>query len=494
MHKIVKYFNFLIKKTILKGSKKTNVNFKISNFNKYYIFLIASLFFYLFYLSVPTLYDKNWVQKKIKNKLFADFNIDFSTTSDISYNILPSPHFLIKNSKIFLENTGKPIKLSEIKELKVFVSQNNFFKRERLNIIKVIIDQANFTLGMNDLKFLNKANNNQLSEKKIIIENSNIFIKDQLNEVIAIVKISEALLFFDSLKLLNSFQLKASTFNIPFVVDLKNQAFSYGNKVINIKAQTLKLNILDESKKKDINHTIGANVISILNSKIYTKYDIKKNLINFKSNNFIKKNNNINYKGKLSLQPFDLDLDVNLKKYNLTKLMNDNSIINELIKTKLLFNDNITANFSLGISSNKNNEIFKSSIINFNLVNGKINLNKTRLINNKIGFLEIKNSDLIIEDSKLILKTDIVVEIHNSNNLFSLFQTPKKLRKVVKKILINIDYDFSKDQMNLNTIKIDNFKNNDEIKDVINEFNASNDYNLNKSRRIFNKLLSAYIG
>ena len=152
------------------------------------------------------------------------------------------------------------------------------------------------------------------------------------------------------------------------------------------------------------------------------------------------------------------------------------------------------ANFSLGISSNKNNEIFKSSIINFNLVNGKINLNKTRLINNKIGFLEIKNSDLIIEDSKLILKTDIVVEIHNSNNLFSLFQTPKKLRKVVKQILINIDYDFSKDQMNLNTIKIDNFKNNDEIKDVINEYNASNDYNLNKSRRIFNKLLSAYIG
>jgi len=29
---------------------------------------------------------------------------------------------------------------------------------------------------------------------------------------------------------------------------------------------------------------------------------------------------------------------------------------------------------------------------------------------------------------------------------------------------------------------------------VISEFNNSNDYNLNKSRRIFNKLFSAYSG
>ena len=492
--KIFKYFNSLLKKTLFKDSNKTNVNFKISNFNKYYIVLIASLFFYLFFLSIPTLYDKNWVQKKIENILLEDFKINFSTSSDISYNILPTPHFLIKDSKIYRKNTAGINKLSEIKKLRIFVSQKNFFKKESLNITKVVIDDANFTLGISDFKFLNESYNKKLSEKKIIIDNSKVFIKDRLNEIIAIVKISKALFFFDELKLMNLFNLNAATFNIPFTVGLKKQIFSYGNKEINFNAQTLKLNIFDRSKNKSVDGLIGENIISILNSKIYTKYDIKKNLINFESDNSRTKNENINYKGRLLFKPFDLNLNINLKKYNLSKLINSNSIIYELIKSKLLYNKNITAKFSLNIDSNKNDEIFKSSMINLNILKGKINLNKTKLINNKIGFLEIKNSNLIFKNNKLILKTDIEIEINNSKELFSLFQTPIKSRKKIKKILINIDYDLTMSQINLNNIKVDNFKNSNETKNVIDEFNANNNYNLNKSRLIFNKLLSTYSG
>ena len=492
--KIFKYFNSLLKKTLFKDSNKTNVNFKISNFNKYYIFLIASLFFYLFFLSIPTLYDKNWVQKTIENKLLNDFKINFSTSSDISYNILPAPHFLIKDSTIFRENRGKIIKLSEIKKMKVFISQNNFLKKKTLGITKVVIDDANFTLDINDFNFLNEANNKKLSEKKIKIKNSKIFIKDRSNEIITIIKVSNALLFYDNLKLLNLFNLNGSTFNVPFTVNLKNQIFSSGNKELNINAQILKLSIFDESKKKSVDSSTGANIISILNSKIYTNYIVKKNLILFESDSSRTKNENINYNGRLSFKPFNLDLAINLKKYDLSKLIDNNSIISEFIKTKLLFNENITANFTIDIDTNKNNEIFKSTIINFNLLKGKINLDKSRLINNKIGFLEIKNSNLVFEENKFILKTDIVIEVHNSEELFSIFQTPKKLRKEVQKILINIDYDLSTNQIYLNNIKVDNLKNNAETKEIIKEINDSNNYNLNKSRRIFNKLLSTYAG
>ena len=127
MKKFVKNFNNLIKSTIFKVENKTNNKIKVSNFNRYIITLISLLFISLFYLLIPTLYDKNWVQQNIENQLLKEFKINFSLSSDISYNILPSPHFLIKDTKIFKQDGNKEIVLSDIKSLKVFISKKNFF-------------------------------------------------------------------------------------------------------------------------------------------------------------------------------------------------------------------------------------------------------------------------------------------------------------------------------------------------------------------------------
>ena len=75
MKKIVKTFNNFIKSTIFKVENKTKDKFYISNFSKYIIAIIAILFIYIFYLLIPLLYDKNWVQNKIVTKLSAEFNI-----------------------------------------------------------------------------------------------------------------------------------------------------------------------------------------------------------------------------------------------------------------------------------------------------------------------------------------------------------------------------------------------------------------------------------
>ena len=100
MKQIIKKFNNILKKTIFKVENKTNNNFNISNFSKYLITFIASLFFYLFYLLIPLLYDKTWVQTNIETKLLNEFKVNLSTPADIMYRILPAPHFLVKNSKI----------------------------------------------------------------------------------------------------------------------------------------------------------------------------------------------------------------------------------------------------------------------------------------------------------------------------------------------------------------------------------------------------------
>ena len=145
MKNIVKNFNNLIKKTIFKVQNKTKNNFNISSFNKYLIIFISLLFFYLFYLLTPLLYEKNWVQNSIEKKLLNEFRINLSTSADITYRILPAPHFLIKDSKILVFEDKKKKPIVVIKDLKVFLKQGNFFNKDKMKIKKVIINNANFS-------------------------------------------------------------------------------------------------------------------------------------------------------------------------------------------------------------------------------------------------------------------------------------------------------------------------------------------------------------
>jgi len=312
MKQIVKNFNNLIKKTIFKVQNKTNNKLQISNFNKYLITLISLLFFYLFYLSIPVLYDKIWLQHNIESRLLKEFKINFSTSSEISYRILPKPHFLVNDSKIFIQDSKKTNSIANIKNLKIFINQSNFFNKEKMIIKNLEIDNANFSLQRKDLKLLNDLSYKKFSSKKIKVKNSNIFFKDNSNETVVIIKIDNSILFFDKKELLNLVNLKAEVFNVPFTFKMKNQVNLSKDREINIKAQTLKLNILNKSSKEKNNSTLGNNTISFLNSKINTKYNTKKNLINFKSGNSRINKSKIEYNGNFSINPFDLKFNIDL--------------------------------------------------------------------------------------------------------------------------------------------------------------------------------------
>ena len=240
MKQIVKNFNNLVKKTIFKVQNKTNNKFQISNLNKQLIAFITLLFLYLFYLLIPVLYDKAWVQTNIEKQLLKEFKANFSTSSDISYRILPTPHFLVKDSKIFkMSSSENTTSFSEIKILKIFISQKNFFNKKKIIIKKIDIDKANFSLFRNDLKLLNNTSNNKFSNKKIEINDSKIFFKDNLNETTTIIKISKALLFFDDKNLLNIFNLKGETFNIPFTLNFNSDLNSLKKKKLILKLVNL---------------------------------------------------------------------------------------------------------------------------------------------------------------------------------------------------------------------------------------------------------------
>ena len=493
MKQIIKNFNNLVKKTIFNVQNKTNNNFKISDFNKYLITFIALLFIYIFYLLLPILYDKSWLQSNIENKLLNEFKLNLSTSGDISYRILPAPHFLVKDSKILI-NKGKKIKsIAEIIDFKVFLSQKNFFNKEKMNIKKVVINGANFSILKNELKLLNNLTDKKFSNKKIKINNSNIFIKDNLGEIISIIKVDKTIFFFDSKKLLNILNLNGEIFNLPFNLDFKNSNDLNEYKEIIFKSKPLKLRVLNKSNSKKIKLITGENIISFLNSQVNTKYKVREKLITFKSDNSRINNSQINYEGKMSINPFDLYLNVHLDNYKISKLFNINPILNEFVKSGLLFNENLTISSSIIIDSKEKKEIFQKAKINFNIVNGKLNFDNTIFVNN-IGLLKLDNSNLFLENNNLILNTNILFEIKNSNNLFSILNTDKKSRKDIKNILINLDYDFLKKEIKFNKIKIDNKNVNDQFFNVIEGLNAINSNNTVKSKLLINKLFSIYEG
>jgi len=494
MKNIVKNFNNLIKKTIFKVKNKTNNKFKISNFNKFLITSIGILFLYTFYLLIPLLYDKNWVKKSIENKLLTEFKINLSPSSDISYRILPAPHFVIKDSKILSNNSKNQESIADVKNLKIFLSKKNFFNKEDMDIKSVSINRANFTLLKHDFEVLNSSSNIKFSNKKIEINKSNIFFRNNLNDIITIVKIDNAILFFDDEKLLNLFNLAGNVFTIPFTYKLNNQIDLKKKKKIDFEAKSLNLNILNESIKNKKNSTSGKNIISFLNSKIDTNYVGENKTITFTSNDSRIDSTKIDYNGKLSINPFDLNLNINLNNYKISRLFNFNPILIEFFQSGLLFNDSISLSASINANSNTKEEIFNNAEIKFSILNNKMNFNNTKFINDNIGILELRNSNLFLKNNNLILNTDLLFDIKNSDRLFSFLNTSKKSRKEIKSVLINLEYDFLSNEIKFQNIKINNNEVSDQFLNVIEGFTNNNSNNLIKSRQLLNKLLNIYEG
>ena len=483
MKQIVKNFNNLIKKTIFKVENKTNDKFHVSKFSKYLISAIVVLFIYIFYLSIPLLYDKNWIQNKIVTELGNEFNINPGNSFDFSYRILPKPHYLIRDSKT---------SLAEIKTLNVFISQNNFFNKDSIRINEVVIEEANFSLLSNDLKPLYKDSENKFSKKKIKINDSNIFFKNNLNEVISIIKISNAFLFFDEKNLFNLFDLKGEIFNIPFKLKYEN-ALNL-RKQIEINAPDLKLKVINNFFKKDENLSSGISNISILSSSINTKFNIKDQIAIFQSDGSRIYNSKIDYNGQLAINPFDLNLKINLYDYKISNLFTPNSIINEFIKSGLLFNENISVQTLVNIKSTKKDEIFNEAKLELRILNGKISFDKSVFINNNIGLMEISNSDLFLDNDKLFLSSNLSIDIKDIDKLYSFLNTSKNSRKNIRNIKLNIIYDFLSNQIELKNIKINDNDVSSQFNNIAEGFIDINSNNLTKSRKLLNELINLYDG
>ena len=472
-------------------SKKKAINTSI--FNKFLIAFITILFCYLLFLTLPNLYDKLWVQKKLEDKLSKEFKIDFNLSSEISYVILPSPHFVIQNVTI-LNNLYKNQKMADIKKLKIFISQKKFLNKEKILIKNILIEEANFIFNKNNLKYLRKFINYKFLEKKINIVKSNIFFQDENNETLLIVKLPSAKLFYEEKKLLNQIWVKGEIFNIPFTLNLNKDLI---NKTLNTNftAKKLKLNLKNYLNINEDSQS-GYTELSILNTKLSHEYKLKNNTLIFQSQNSSLSNNLIQYGAKINLNPFDFFLNIDLKKISVKNFLNKESLILQLIKSDKFLNKNLNLSINLNSSIIQDYKNLKDLKINFKIDDGKINLNGSQLEIDKIGLINLKKSIVSLNESELILKGELHFQVINSSEFFRFIQLPKDYVKKMNHVIIGFNYDFLSEKLRLTNFIIDDLKPSIGIQNTLENFNLQENSpsNVIYFRNLLNKIFSNYEG
>ena len=476
--------------------KKKNIeNYIFEKFQlNYALFVLSIVFFlYLLYLSIPGIVINENIQNELEKKLKKEYNLEFVLTPEINYSILPKPHYVVKDVVIFTNKMGYQKEFSQIKKLKVFIHQNNFFKINN-KIKKVEIKNANFFIENSDFKFLNNFLDSGFSKKSIKILKSKIFYKSEEGQIVSFLNLENILIFRDELKRENSFISRGKIFNIPFSLDWKYDESS-NEKITKIKFNPLKLSFLNKSKINDKNKNLKIN---FKRSKLITNYFIERDSIIIESNNSFFGANKLDYRGKINLDPFDFQIESEIQKFDLKKIFPNKSIFEEIFSKEFLFNENFNGRLVIKSKNLNNGNFFNEISINSNYVGEKIELSNSKLLNKKIGSLNLDYGNIYLEDNDIFFKGKFSFEIFDKNKFYRKFLVSKKNQKDLEKFYFGIIYNLSKLDAKIFFISLNNDKQemNDNLDNLIYSFN-NNSIKVNNwisLRSFINKILSSYPG
>ena len=272
------------------------LNFKKSKFstnNK--VILISGILVVLIicYFLIPSFYNKNQIQEEIRNQILKKYDIKIKFNDQIRYGLLPKPHFHTKKLAIIKNDR----QIANIKNTKIFISKNNFFTIENIEIKDLIFKNADFNIYKKDIVFFRELLRTQPNENKIIFKNCKIFFKSEDDQVLFINKIKRGEFYYDSSSLKNILDSKNEIFKVPFKLQIKNDKF---NKEIISLFDSKKIRLRIENKinyeKKDLE---GLFELMFINKGTSFNYLVKKNSFIFNS-----KNTNNNYNGNIDFKPF----------------------------------------------------------------------------------------------------------------------------------------------------------------------------------------------
>jgi hypothetical protein len=455
------------------------------SFKRTFTFLFVLFFFVFSYLSVPYLYKGNKLVNNIENQLLKNLNINFNISDNLSYSLFPKPNFTFKEVSFLnqVKNLG---------EMRVYISIKKLLFPDKIKIEDITLNKVNFNFNKENYNFFIDLLNNDFSNFTLKIKNSNIFYRNIENDVLFINKIKQLKYYYDTKNLENILIADNEIFNLPYNIEFKYDISKEKMiNIININSLNLKIenSLIYKNFEKD-----GLIKFIYNKKKSEAKYNFNKSFFKF---NFYDKslNKNFVYNGIINIKPFFSELSGNVKEINSDLLFNPNSVLVQILKSKVLNNKNLNINTFIKAEQilfykNLINLVFKMQISE-----GLIDINETQFKWLSYVDFEISDSLLHVKNNNLVLDALIKIKINDHNEVYKFFQTPRNYRKEIKKIEFNFNYNFDQLTANLNDIKVDELIN-QKVNKTLNQFILKDNKLQNRIyiKSLVNKAIKFYAG
>ena len=438
----------------------------------------------LSYLLIPTFYNKNIIQSQIKNQILKKYGVSVKFNEKINYGLLPKPHFSAKNLSIF---RGEK-EIGYTKNLKVFFGMNKFFSINKIVPKNLVFHKTDFNIYLNDFIFFKNLLKTEPNENKIIFKNSNIFFKNENEEVLFINKIYKSEFYYDSKNLLNVLTAKNEVFNIPYKLIIKNDKFN--KKVFSkFNSKKIRLDIKNENNydKETLN---GFLDILFINKNTSLNYEITEESFKFQSNN-----NKNQYDGTIDFKPFYLSANFNYEGLSTKNLLDNDSILIDLLYSEILNNENLSANINLKVKDITNISELNNLYLKTFIEDGNINFSDSFIMWKEDLKINLDETLLIINDDGMSLAGTVDLNFNNVNNFYKSFQIKKLNRKNVKKIQVDFVYNLNSKNIRFDNPRVNNLQNN-ELEEFLNIFNSKKIRTFNKItfKNFINNFFNAYAG
>ncbi|WP_440929071.1 hypothetical protein [Candidatus Pelagibacter sp.] len=471
------YFNSL-RRFILDAKK-----FRFDKNNKVFLSIILIIFLTLVYFLIPTAYNKEFIKKEIKNQIYQKYNMAVKFDNGIQYNFFPKPHFSSKKLSIL----NNQVRIGEVKDFKIFINFENFFKFNQIQTQDVIFNKADFNLKKSDLSFFTNLLKTEPSRNKIKIKRSNIFFRSKNDEVLFINQINDSEFYYDLKNLKNVLVLKSKVFNVPYKLIIGNDKL---NEILDFEfvSKKLVLKIENQTDYKKQNDT-GNLKISFKNKNNTFDYQINENSLDITS-----KDNNKIFKGLIEFKPFYLISNFSYQTFRIKDLL-ENPFFMEILKSQILNNKNLNAKINFDVKNIYDFDRFSDLSLKLKIEEGNYNFSDSKIIWKENVNVSFSDSFLNFDKEKINLNGRISFDVENQDEFYKFFQIKKNLRKNIKKIELDFNYDFFEEKITFDNLRIDN-KSNKKIEAIVSNFNSKSQKFFNKVtfKNFVNNILLSYFG
>ena len=451
--------------------------------NRVFLTIISIIFLTLTYFLIPTAYNKELIEKEIKNQINQKYNLDVKFDNKIQYNFFPKPHF---SSKDLLILNGQA-KVGEVKNFKIYIEFKNFFNFNQIQTEDVIFDKAVFNIKKSDISLFKNLIKTEPNRNKIKIKRSNIFFMNKNDEVLFINQINDSQFYYDLKNLKNIFFSKGKIFNVPYKLIIGNDKL---NEILNFELVSKKLVLkIENTTDYKMEDDTGSLKISFKNKNNIFNYQINKNTMDIYLND-----TNKTFRLLLEFKPFYLVSKLNYQTFRIRDIFN-NPFFMEIFKSQLLNNKNLNALMNFDVKNVYDFDRFSDLSLKLKIEDGNYDFSNSNIIWKENVKVLFSDAFLNFDKGKINLNGRTSFDVQDKDEFFKFFQIKKELRKNIEKIELDFNYDLNEEKITFDNLRIDN-KSNKKIEEIISNFNSSNKKFLNKIifKNFVNDILIAYFG